>query len=988
MASSSTTSGPSEPVSEGETRETRDQIPTDLQGETVGADQASDLIPTPVSRVSPRHSNPAALHERMAALAGLGMHLVAMGQSRVPAFEPGYTERPVEQITAESLAAMVGSVTGTNRRPILGAHMVLGSRSAKADGPGSLLTLALELEGRAVRDDRFLVEWSESLEQLVPGDLADVVGLCEGERGWVELTPSGGLRVFFRVHVPAKGEAIADAWVATRRELASRKVERGGKLYAEILDLQAIVAPSEEVQTDGACIWHTIRGGPAAMPVISIHDLHIVASLLDSLTDASSTASTQPRCEDLPARAAAVRRIYNNRATTEQTVELLRAAGWRIQRADKETGEVGLIKPGSSSTKAHAHVGGRYRAAGGVMVWTTEGPLGDGYWHAFDLLAEQAHGGSAIACAEALLASGAVRLRTQVLAARTRPEVRPSETPTPVLVARIVHSVAEAQHPTLSDVPLVVMHTATDATGADRPIGPVSLATDGTVHRWSDPAQLILAAVQPVEVSAHSRKCKHSIDAAVRDAFDSTLRKDQALRSARYLADRPVITNAGTVVAEPGWHPEHQALVVIPHRDRERWTKGYSVPSAPTIGDAQTAVDYLITEVLGDFPFDGPADQARALVCMVSHVARDLTATQPAFLLDAADRGSGKSLLAEVCRLLAYGSTRALSVGYRRADDEETIKQVVGGALSGLSALHVDELPRGERITSTFLSELVTAAGGVEKRVLGANRLITLPPATLTIAGNNAEVGADWTRRIVPIRLVHRGDGLAHSRGGFRHPDLLGWVAEHRPALLSATHTIIVRSIQQHHKPVPGFGSFEAWSALVLGGLSEVTIDDIAVSELVVEDRSGWTSAHDELADEWGELFRWWAASFADTWVTAAEAHKKATGSRPSPALPDVLGAFAFETGSGAARRWGRALQAIAETSILHGGEIYRLAKQNRGSRGNAYAIKVLPAQGAPPPVAEERYLSGLDGDDTEAGEGSDPRRVIAAPHALNSCRR
>lgn len=88
--------------------------------------------------------------------------------------------------------------------------------------------------------------------------------------------------------------------------------------------------------------------------------------------------------------------------------------------------------------------------------------------------------------------------------------------------------------------------------------------------------------------------------------------------------------------------------------------------------------------------------------------------------------------------------------------------------------------------------------------------------------GNNIELGGDMPRRCYRIRL-DAGVSRPFHRGGFRHANLRGWVAENRGALIAALLTI-ARYWFIQGKPAPTtikpLGSFESWCHVV-GGMLE-----------------------------------------------------------------------------------------------------------------------------------------------------------------------
>ena len=91
--------------------------------------------------------------------------------------------------------------------------------------------------------------------------------------------------------------------------------------------------------------------------------------------------------------------------------------------------------------------------------------------------------------------------------------------------------------------------------------------------------------------------------------------------------------------------------------------------------------------------------------------------------------------------------------------------------------------------------------------------------------GNNVQVRGDLKRRVWPVRLVPDTDHPEH-RDGFTHPDLPGWVREHRGELLAAA-LVIWRHWIAAGRPAADItvGSFEQWARAVGGALAAVGVE-------------------------------------------------------------------------------------------------------------------------------------------------------------------
>jgi hypothetical protein len=511
------------------------------------------------------------------------------------------------------------------------------------------------------------------------------------------------------------------------------------------------------------------------------------------------------------------------------------------------------------------------------------------------------------------------------------------------LSRKIGEALQDAVHPTTKDLPFVL--ALVDPRNGQY-IAPVSLDTEQALLRWAPGKRenLLLSVVQPVRWANKLLKFQHSLPQSIVDATLPVDRIPPALTAVRHAATEPVILANGDTVSSPGYHREKSALIAIPQRERAFW-KAYGVPENPTVADVQSAADLIFNEVLVDFPFETEGDKVRALAYFLTGVSRSLYGAAPGWLLDASERGTGKTLVAVIMRVISAGSAACVTIGYSRSTDIETDKAIVAAALEGGRHLHCDELPRGEKVTSKALMEVITAAeDGTRKRVLGRSGTAVITPMTVTICGNNAEVGGDSNRRYVSIRMVNRTAGLAFERSGFRHDDLLGWVRANRPKLLAALHTILSYGLK-HKVPLAklptNYGGFEQWSAVVLASLSYVRVGGRAAAEVFDDGRRDFVETNDDEGDEWAPLMEAWLKSYGtETWATARDAHKKfsATG-RGAIDLPVILLPTAGMSDANQAKTWGRALSARRMTSVLSDGKVLKFDLKKDPKRGNRFRI-------------------------------------------------
>lgn len=888
-------------------------------------------------------------------LVDAGFQLVPIGSNKVPALAKG------EYAAAAPAALTKKTLDLIETEKVTGFRIELGSRGAIAQDDGTVLVpLAIEREGHVSKAYR-----SRFVDALVRLGVMDTVWsrLNDEETGFVQETGSGGRRWFFHLAL----DTIADLNDALSR-VASRVSMEGEETAAELLYGHAIAAPSYgRTHPSGDPYTFYSECDPLQMPVLTVDELALLGAVLAETSDAEPVVAGSTIVKlpgRLSQRARDVLRLYNAAASDEQACDLLLSAGWTLHSGEPGlTDEVFFSRPNAKHGNVDAKVGGGAQE-GGVYVYSTSDPvLTKGYHPPFALRARLLHEASADAAADALVTEGVVDLpvnATGIIRAKNVQEIELHTMPSVEAQQTMVDALASAENPRDSETPLVLVKA--DSLGTPQFL--LTPIPGAAPTRWTQPRDLgalLLSVVQPCAIKRDDDgvptgiSYKHAVDSKLVDGvYKHLMNTPGALPAARIIASEPVLvkTRDGLVIeGTSGYHPETGVLLNIPHADRGFWAEGYRVDSTPTRQQAQAAADYLLAELFADFPFATEGDRARALAHLLTLTARTALPTVPAWLIDAPDRGTGKSKLADVCRLVASGSTSTTPVFPYARDDEENRKAVVGAVQSGRTNLYIDEMPRGGEITSKLLTEVVTSLPGtMSLRILGGNQMLPIEGLTLTYAGNNVAVGGDFNRRTFPIRLEWTGGIAAHERGGFRHADLLGWAADNRPTLLAACHTILLHGAQNPGS-APDVGSFEKWSALILGSLAHITMGDQTAADLVMAGRTEWTESNDVLGSEWGDFYEWWAET-APGALDIKGLRVKLDAARKAGVqveLPPDIYANPGEGDMTINRRWALAFKGMRGTAVPHNGANYRLVVEDRGKKAARYRLDVLTRSDATP---------------------------------------
>lgn len=267
----------------------------------------------------------------------------------------------------------------------------------------------------------------------------------------------------------------------------------------------------------------------------------------------------------------------------------------------------------------------------------------------------------------------------------------------------------------------------------------------------------------------------------------------------------PVLRSDGTVLDVPGFDAS-SGLLYVPFGEFPQ------VPESPSVEDGKNAAHRLL-ELVSDFPFASEEHRSAWLAALLTPLARHaFEGPAPMFLFDANTRGSGKTLLSDINGEIAMG--RSLPRMTCPRDDEESRKRITALAIAGDPMILLDNIAGS--LGSASLDAALTGTTW-EDRLLGKSQIVRMPLTAVWYAtGNNVAIRADTSRRIVFVRL-ESPEEYPEERTGFRFPDLLSHVREHRAEYLADALTCL-RAFIVAGKPASSttpFGSFEGWSRIV-----------------------------------------------------------------------------------------------------------------------------------------------------------------------------
>jgi hypothetical protein len=304
----------------------------------------------------------------------------------------------------------------------------------------------------------------------------------------------------------------------------------------------------------------------------------------------------------------------------------------------------------------------------------------------------------------------------------------------------------------------------------------------------------------------------------------------------------------GTLLTQPGYDPASKKLAV------------FDTSAFPAIGhtreDAEKAL-VLMRELLSEFRFADPVDEAAALCAMLTAVARPSLDVAPAFHVKAPASGSGKSYLCDVIgRFTGDGQPFRMSYPVK---NEEATKQVMAALLSAPAVLEWDDmntdwLPHGS-INRMLTSPVLT------DRILGMSKTATVSTNTLVLgSGNNVGPIRDLCRRVLTISINSRTEmpGTIVYNG-----DPVAKVRAERGRYVMAALTIIEawKAAERPRTSLPPIASYGDWADHCRHPLVWLGLPDPATA-LLAQMRD------DPEAEEFGAMLAIWHRKFGEKAMT------------------------------------------------------------------------------------------------------------------------
>jgi hypothetical protein len=407
------------------------------------------------------------------------------------------------------------------------------------------------------------------------------------------------------------------------------------------------------------------------------------------------------------------------------------------------------------------------------------------------------------------------------------------------------------------------------------------------------------------------------------------------VRPVTAVLSHPVVLTDATIIGQKkGYDTEHQILFPDGYEHTDM-----ALPEAYRV----------LHDVFKEFP---QCALPGTLALMFTALMRACLPTAPMVFINAPSLGSGKSLLAEVCLIIAHGEhPKPMSQPKAEEEFEKQIKSHL--QCNPGKTLFMDDFA-GE-ISYQMLKTMLTESRNLDFRVLGQPKMFSANMNFLTVmTGNSANLQEEIMRRSIFCEVDTKCEHPSQRTHFTRTPTQLRQHAQdNRSHLLSAcVHmlTDALRNATDEHK-TRAMGSFEDWAATV--GKSVVyCCDQMKQLGLITEDISGdvtpdmkkYSTENDGAAEALSVVFK---CKGGAKWFV------RDLGGRAKEALDELLGTQGNDHTNDTR---GRRLAKYAGKPRTHEGTTYLLTRH-----GRKWDVRVT-AEGKPDVDMSFDYLDEMNG--------------------------
>lgn len=252
------------------------------------------------------------------------------------------------------------------------------------------------------------------------------------------------------------------------------------------------------------------------------------------------------------------------------------------------------------------------------------------------------------------------------------------------------------------------------------------------------------------------------------------------------------------------------------------------IPENSSKNDAEKALE-IIFHILKDFPFNNDESKSVAIAAILTTIIRKSIETAPMFCFSAPKMGTGKTLLADICSLIATGKRN--SVISQACTEEEDEKRLLAALGEGRQILCIDNIERP--LSGAMLCSMLTSTS-VSGRILGHSKMASYSSAVAVFAtGNNLVLIGDISTRALLCQIESKEERPEERE----LPDLPKYILKNRSKIVAACLTIL-RAYCIAGKPkqnIKQFGRFEEWSNWVRSSIVWLGLEDPCKSRKEIE---------------------------------------------------------------------------------------------------------------------------------------------------------
>ena len=257
----------------------------------------------------------------------------------------------------------------------------------------------------------------------------------------------------------------------------------------------------------------------------------------------------------------------------------------------------------------------------------------------------------------------------------------------------------------------------------------------------------------------------------------------------------PTLRPDGTLLSAAGYDSATRLLLV-------------DLPTMPTIGttrdEAEGALE-LLKGLLTEFAFVDNADRAVALSLILSAVVRGALAHMPMHIIQAPEKGSGKSYLVDLINVTVTGQKCAVVAA--RAETDKWERQIALAMAGGNPIVSLDNF--NGTLKSDLLAQALTQSTVKALLPYGRDMVDVECRSVLTANGNNIRIADDLGRRVVLCRM-DTGEEKPWERKFERDP--LEAIGRDRRQYVAAALTVVQAYLEagepQELAPLNGFADW------------------------------------------------------------------------------------------------------------------------------------------------------------------------------------